>query len=333
MENQIILYNNNEGKVTIKVTYLNDSFWLPQKAIAELFGVEIPAISKHLANIYETGELIEEATISILETVQFEGNRKVKRKVEFYSLDAIIAVGYRVNSKQATHFRIWATQTLKEYIIKGFVLNDDLLKNGKPFGKDYFDELLERIREIRASERRLYLKLGDIFEQCSADYNAKAEECQLFYKMVQNKLHFAITGQTAAEIIDSRANRDKDFMGLTSWKNSPSGKILKSDTKIAKNYLSEQEIGDLNLLVSAYLDLAEFQVRRNQVMTMKDWLERTNKFLESNSLELLPNAGIISHEEAIEKAAEEYEYFRIQQDKNYLSDLDKEINKLKDKNE
>ncbi|HEY5510422.1 MAG TPA: RhuM family protein [Prolixibacteraceae bacterium] len=207
MENQIILYNKNEGKVTIKVTYLNDTFWLPQKAIAQLFGVEIPAISKHLANIYETGELIVEATISILETVQIEGNREVKRKVEFYSLDAIIAVGYRVNSKQATQFRIWATQTLKEYIIKGFVLNDDLLKNGRPFGKDYFDELLERIREIRASERRLYQKLGDIFEQCSADYNAKAEECQLFYKMVQNKLHFAITGQTAAEIIATRADQ------------------------------------------------------------------------------------------------------------------------------
>ena len=333
MENQIIIYNNSEGKVTIKVTYLDDTFWLPQKAIAQLFGVEIPAISKHLANIYETGELVKEATISILETVQIEGNREVKRSVEFYNLDAIIAVGYRVNSKQATQFRIWATQTLKEYIIKGFVLNDDLLKNGKPFGKDYFDELLERIREIRASERRLYQKLGDIFEQCSADYNAKAEECQLFYKMVQNKLHFAVTGQTAAEIIASRANRDKDYMGLTSWKNSPTGKILKSDTKIAKNYLSEQEIGDLNLLVSAYLDLAEFQARRNQVMTMKDWLERTNKFLESNSLDLLPNAGKISHEDAIEKAAEEYEHFRIQQDKTYLSDLDKEIKKLKDKNE
>ncbi len=329
MENQIILYNNKEGKVTIKVTYLNDTFWLPQKAIAHLFGVETPAISKHLANIFDTGELTKESTISILETVQFEGSREVKRLVEFYNLDAIIAVGYRVNSKQATQFRIWATQTLKEYIIKGFVLNDDLLKNGKPFGKDYFDELLERIREIRASERRLYQKLGDIFEQCSADYNAKAEECQLFYKMVQNKFHFAVTGQTAAEIIANRADRNKDFMGLTSWRNSPTGKILKSDTKIAKNYLSEQEVGDLNLLVSAYLDLAEFQARRKQLMTMNDWLERTNKFLESNSLELLSNAGKISHEKAIEKAAEEYEIFRIQQDKKYLSDLDKAMKKLK----
>ena len=325
MENQIILYNNNEGKVTIKVTYLNDTFWLPQKAIAELFGVEVPAISKHLKNIFTSGELDENSVISILETTASDGKNY---STTFYNLDAIIAVGYRVNSKQATQFRIWATQTLKEYITKGFILNDDLLKNGKPFGKDYFEELLERIREIRASERRLYQKLGDIFEQCSADYNAKAEECQLFYKMVQNKLHFAVTGQTAAEIIATRADRNKDFMGLTSWRNAPTGKILKSDTKIAKNYLSEQEVGDLNLLVSAYLDLAEFQARRKQVLTMLNWLEKTNKFLESNSLELLPNAGKISHEQAIEKATEEYEHFRIQQDKTYLSDLDKEINKL-----
>ena len=326
MENEIVLYSNSEGLVTVQVTYLNDTFWMPQKLIAQLFGVEVPAISKHLKNIFKSGELDENSVISILETTAADGKNY---STTFYNLDAIIAVGYRVNSKQATQFRIWATQTLKEYIIKGFVLNDDLLKNGKPFGKDYFDELLERIREILASERRLYQKLGDIFEQCSADYNAKAEECQLFYKMVQNKLHFAVTGQTVAEIIATRANRDKDYMGLTSWKNSPSGKILKSDTKIAKNYLSEQEIGDLNLLVSAYLDLAEFQARRNKVMTMRDWLERTNKFLESNSLELLPNAGKISHEAAIEKAGEEYENFRIQQDKNYLSDLDKEIKKLK----
>ncbi len=328
MENQIILYNNADGKVAIKVTYLDETFWLPQKQIAQLFGVEVPAISKHLKNIFTSGELDERSVISILEKTASDGKNY---STTFYNLDAIIAVGYRVNSKQATQFRIWATQTLKEFIIKGFVLNDDLLKNGKPFGKDYFDELLERIREIRASERRLYQKLGDIFEQCSADYDAKAEECQLFYKMVQNKLHFAITGQTAAEIIASRADRNKEFMGLTSWKNSPTGKILKSDTKIAKNYLSEKEIGDLNLLVSAYLDLAEFQARRNQVMTMKDWLERTNRFLEVNTLEILPNAGIITHEEAVEKAAEEYEHFRIIQDQNYLSDLDREIKRIKKK--
>jgi len=331
MENQILLYSTEQGNININVTFHNESFWLSQKAISQLFGVEIPAISKHLTNIYESEELQKESTISILETVQQEGARNVKRKVEFYNLDAIIAVGYRVNSKQATQFRIWATNTLKEFIIKGFVLNDEMLKNGKPFGKDYFDELLERIREIRNSERRLYQKLGDIFEQCSSDYSKNAEETKLFYKMVQNKLHFAITGKTAAEIIFDRADKSKDYMGLTTWKNSPDGKILKSDVGIAKNYLAENEIGDLNLLVSAFLDLAEFQARRNQVMNMNDWLERTNKFLDSNNLDVLPNTGKISHEEAIEKAYKEYEEFRIEQDKKYISDLDKELDKIKKK--
>ncbi|MBK8395664.1 MAG: virulence RhuM family protein [Leptospiraceae bacterium] len=335
MEDKIILYQNTEGNVSINVTYNNESFWLTQKAMAELFGVEVPAISKHLGNIYESGELSEEATISILETVQKEGNRDVSRKKEFYNLDAIIAVGYRVNSKQATQFRIWATKTLREFIIKGFVLNDEMLKNGKPFGQDYFDELLERIREIRASERRAYQKLADIFEQCSFDYSPKAEETKLFFAMVQNKLHFAITGKTAAEIISSRADKTKEHMGLTSWKNSPAGKIQKSDIKIAKNYLTETEIGDLNLLVSAYLDLAEFQARRKTLMSMKDWIERTNKFLESNSLSVLENAGSISHEQAIEKAEKEFETFRIEQDKNYISEFDKvvESTKKKKKNE
>ncbi|MCC7454004.1 MAG: virulence RhuM family protein [Crocinitomix sp.] len=332
MENNIILYSNENEKVSINVTYLNDTFWMPQKAIAELFGVEVPAINKHLTNIYESVELTKGATISIMEIVQKEGNRSVKRKIEFYNLDAIIAVGYRVNSKQATQFRIWATETLKEFIIKGFVLNDEMLKNGKPFGKDYFNELLERIREIRSSERRMYQKLGDIFEQCSADYNAKSEETKLFYKMVQNKLHFAITGKTAAEIIHSRADKSKENMGLTSWKNGPKGKILKTDIGIAKNYLQENEIGDLNLLVSAFLDLAEFQARRQQIMKMNDWLERTNKFLDSNNLEILPNAGLISHDQAIEKALTEFEQFRIEQDKKYISDLDRVLEKFKSKN-
>jgi hypothetical protein len=331
MENNILLYSTDQGNVNINVTYQNENFWLSQKAISQLFGVETPAISKHLSNIYETGELQKEPTISILETVQQEGYRNVKRKVEFYNLDAIIAVGYRVNSKQATQFRIWATNTLKEFIIKGFVMNDEMLKNGKPFGKDYFDELLERIREIRNSERRLYQKLGDIFEQCSADYSNNAEETKLFYKMVQNKLHFAITGKTAAEIIFDRADKSKNYMGLTTWKNSPDGKVLKSDVGIAKNYLVENEIGDLNLLVSAFLDLAEFQTRRSQIMNMNDWLDRTNKFLDSNNLGVLPNAGTISHEQAIEKAHKEYEYFRIEQDKKYISDLDKELMKINKK--
>lgn len=331
MESKIIFYQNQDSNVVINVTYFEDNFWLTQRLIAQLFGVEVPAINKHLNNIFEENELDKEATISKMEIVQQEGNRQVKRQVEFYNLDAIIAVGYRVNSKQATQFRIWATKTLKEYIIKGFVLNDEMLKNGKPFGKDYFNELLERIREIRASERRVFQKLGDIFEQCSADYSKDAEETKLFYKMVQNKLHFAVTGNTAAEIVYNRANRNKDFMGLSTWKNAPNGKILKSDVAIAKNYLNENEIGDLNLLVSAFLDLAEFQARRNQLMNMKDWLERTNKFLESNSLDVLPNAGIISHEQAVEKAHKEYDHFRIEQDKNYLSDLDRELKRIGNK--
>ena len=331
MESKIIFYQNQNSNVVINVTYFEDNFWLTQRLIAQLFGVEVPAINKHLNNIFEENELDKETTISKMEIVQQEGNRQVRRQVEFYNLDAIIAVGYRVNSKQATQFRIWATKTLKEYIIKGFVLNDEMLKNGKPFGKDYFNELLERIREIRASERRVFQKLGDIFEQCSADYSKDAEETKLFYKMVQNKLHFAVTGNTAAEIVYNRADRNKDFMGLSTWKNAPNGKILKSDVAIAKNYLNENEIGDLNLLVSAFLDLAEFQARRNQLMNMKDWLERTNKFLESNSLDVLPNAGIISHEQAVEKAHQEYDHFRIEQDKNYLSDLDRELKRIGNK--
>ena len=328
MESNLVLYSNENTKVTINVTYHNENFWLTQKAMAQLFGVEVPAISKHLSNIYEDFELIKDSTISILEIVQIEGNRSVKRKMEFYNLDAIIAVGYRVNSKQATQFRIWATHSLKELIIKGFVLNDEMLKNGKAFGKDYFEELLERIREIRASERRVNQKLGDVFQQCSADYQKDSEEAKLFYKMVQNKLHFAITGQTAAEIIYNRADQQKENMGLTTWKNAPKGKILKSDVFIAKNYLKENEIGDLNLLVSAFLDLAEFQARRKQTMNMNDWLERTNKFLESNSLAILPNAGKISHDEAIDKAESAFEIFRIEQDKKYISDLDEVINKM-----
>ncbi|WP_276974326.1 virulence RhuM family protein [Flavobacterium filum] len=325
MQNTIVFYQSEKQNVTINVTYLNESFWLSQKMIAQLFGVDRTVITKHLKNIFETNELNEDSVSAIFAHTAEDGKNY---NTKFYNLDAIIAVGYRVNSKEATQFRIWATQTLKEFILKGFVLNDEMLKNGKAFGKDYFDELLERIREIRSSERRLYQKLGDIFEQCSADYTKNAEETKLFFKMVQNKLHFAISGKTAAEIIYERADKTKDFMGLTTWKNAPKGKVLKSDVSIAKNYLNENEMGDLNLLVSAFLDLAEFQARRNQIMTMKDWLERTNKFLESNSLDVLPNAGKISHELAIDKAHSEFEEFRIIQDKKYISDFDESIKNL-----
>jgi hypothetical protein len=326
MENKILLYSTALGNVNIYVRYQNENFWLSQKAIAQLFDCTTDNVSLHLKNIFNSGELEQNSVTEEFSATASDGKNY---KTKFYNLDAIIAVGYRVNSKQATQFRIWATNTLKEFIIKGFVLNDEMLKNGKPFGKDYFDELLERIREIRVSERRMYQKLGDIFEQCSADYTKDAEETKLFYKMVQNKLHFAITGKTAAEIVFARANKTKDHMGLTTWKNAPNGKVLKSDVSIAKNYLAEKEIGDLNLLVSAFLDLAEFQARRNQLMNMNDWLERTNKFLDGNSLEVLPNAGTISHEQAIEKAHKEFEQFRIEQDKKYISDLDKELKKIK----
>lgn len=239
-QNDIIFYNTPTGDVKIEVVFNDETFWLTQKRMAELFGVEVPAINKHLSNIYETGELDKAATISILETVQLEGSRMVKRKVEFYNLDAIIAVGYRVNSHQATQFRIWATKTLREFIIKGFVLDDERLKQGKRFGKDYFDELIERIREIRASERRFYLKITDIYEQCSIDYNKDAEITQTFFKTVQNKLHWAITGKTAAELIADRADASQPNMGLTTWKNAPKGKVLKSDIGTAKNYLQEK---------------------------------------------------------------------------------------------
>jgi hypothetical protein len=328
MGNKIVLYQTIDGNVSVDVVYKDDSFWLTQKTMAKLFNCSTDNISLHLKNIFSEQELNAESVTEEFSATATDGKNY---KTKFYNLDAIIAVGYRVNSNQATQFRIWATKTLKEYIIKGFVLNDEMLKNGKPFGKDYFDELLERIREIRASERRAYQKLADIFEQCSYDYNSKADETKLFYKMVQNKLHFAITGKTAAEIIATRANSSKDNMGLTTWKNSPTGKILKSDVKIAKNYLSENEIGDLNLLVSAYLDLAEFQARRNTLMSMNDWIIRTNKFLESNSLEVLPNAGTISHEDAIEKAEFEYDVFRIEQDKKYISEFDKIVESTKRK--
>jgi hypothetical protein len=326
MQCNIIFYQTEKQNVTINVTYLNESFWLSQKMIAQLFNCTVDNVSLHLKNIFNSEELNPNSVIEEFSVTASDGKNY---KIKFYNLDAIIAVGYRVNSKEATQFRIWATQTLKEFIIKGFVLNDEMLKNGKPFGRDYFDELLERIREIRSSERRLYQKLGDVFEQCSADYSKNAEETILFFKMVQNKLHFAISGKTAAEIIFERADKSKDFMGLSTWKNAPKGKILKSDVSIAKNYLNENEIGDLNLLVSAFLDLAEFQARRNQIMNMKDWLERTNKFLESNSLDVLPNAGKISHEKALDKAHSEFEEYRIIQDKNYISDLDEIIKKLK----
>lgn len=329
--NDIIFYNTPTGDVKIEVIFNDETFWLTQKRMAELFGVEVPAINKHLSNIYETGELDEKATISILETVQQEGTRMVKRNVEFYNLDAIIAVGYRVNSHQATQFRIWATKTLREFIIKGFVLDDERLKQGKRFGKDYFDELLERIREIRASERRFYLKITDIYEQCSIDYNKDAEITQKFFKTVQNKLHWAITGKTAAELIADRADASQPNMGLTTWKNAPKGKILKTDIGTAKNYLQEKEIKELERIVTMYLDFAELQAERQIPMKMADWVTRLDAFLQFNEYQILKDAGKVSHEVAMKLAEKEYEKFRVIQDRNFESDFEKEVKKITDK--
>ena len=327
--NDIIFYTTPQGNVSIEVLYNNDTFWLTQKAMAELFAVEVPAISKHLANIFETNELDPKATISILETVQQEGSRKVKRKLEFYNLDAIIAVGYRVNSINATQFRIWATKTLREFIVKGFVLDDERLKQGKRFGKDYFDELLERIREIRASERRFYLKITDIYEQCSIDYNKDAEITQTFFKTVQNKLHWAITGKTAAELIAQRADATKPNMGLTTWKNAPKGKILKTDIGTAKNYMQEKEIKELERIVTMYLDFAELQASRQIPMKMADWVNRLDAFLQFNEYQILKDAGKVSHAVAMNLAEKEYAKFRVIQDKNFESDFEAEVKKLK----
>lgn len=326
-ENNIVLYQMEDTNVCVKVIYKDETFWLSQKAMAELFDVNVSAISKHLKNIYNDNELYEEATISKMETVQAEGDRQVKRKVDFYNLDAIIAVGYRVNSKKATRFRQWATKTLKEYITKGFVLNDDMLKNGKPFGKDYFDELLERIREIRASERRAYQKIADVFEQCSYDYDKNSDTTKAFYAFVQNKLHYAITGKTAAELIYERADSEQPTMGLTTWKDAPDGKILKRDISVAKNYLNEKELSKLNRLVTMFIDYAELMAEDEILMSMQDWVEQTNQFLTNNRRKVLLDKGKISHQMALEKASNEYEIFRVRQDREYISDFDKECEK------
>jgi hypothetical protein len=327
-QSEILFYTSPNGQVKIEVIYQEETVWLTQKRMAELFDVDVRTVNEHLQNIFNSGELVKDSTIRKFRIVQNEGGRQVSREIEFYHLDAIIAVGYRVNSYQATQFRIWATRTLREFIIKGFVLDDERLKNGTVFGKDYFDELLERIREIRASERRFYQKITDIYAQCSIDYDAHSPITQDFYKTVQNKLHWAITGQTAAEIIATRAKALKPQMGLTTWKNAPKGKIHKTDVSIAKNYLSEEELRELNLVVSMYLDFAELQAQRQIPMKMKDWVQRLDAFLQFNEYTVLKDAGKISHEIAKKLAETEYEKFRIEQDRAFESDFDKEVKKL-----
>ena len=324
---EVLLYSDESGKEYISVVFKDETFWLTQKAMAELFAVNVPAVSKHLQNIYEEGELERSPTVSKMETVQQEGERKVKRIVDYYNLDAIIAVGYRVNSKKATRFRQWATRTLKEYIQKGFVLNDDLMKNGRPFGRDYFDELLERIREIRASERRAYQKIADVFEQCSYDYDKNSETTKAFYAFVQNKLHYAVTGKTAAELIAERATPDSPTMGLTTWKGAPDGKILKSDTLVAKNYLNEKELSRLNRLVTMFIDYAELMAEDEQLMSMQDWLNETDRFLTNNRRKVLDGKGHISREAAAKKVGAIYEEFRKKQDAEYISEFDRQTEK------
>ena len=323
--NSIVLYQNETGSKIIEVLYDSEDFWLTQKTMAELFSVKVNTINYHLKEIFNTGELEENSTIRKIRIVQNEGNRKVGRIVDFYSLNAIIAVGYRVNSFEATQFRIWATNTLKEYIKKGFVVNAELLKNGPKFGKDYFDELLLKIKEIRASERRFYQKITDIYKECSYDYDKNSEITIEFYKNVQNKLHFAITGMTAPEIIYNRVDSKKDNMGLHTWKNAPKGKILESDVVVAKNYLEKEEITELNNLVSMYLDYAERQVKLGHIISMKEWKEKLELFLKLNEYNILQDNGKIKREIADALALSEYEKYRIKQDKNYLSDFDELI--------
>ncbi|MBQ6423508.1 MAG: virulence RhuM family protein [Prevotella sp.] len=330
VSSRILLYKTNQGETRIEVVFNSETFWLSQKRMADLYGVDVRTVSYHLSQIYESGELKEEATIRKIGIVQMEGEREVNRPQMLYNLDAIIAVGYRVNSYQATQFRIWATAVLKELIIKGFVLDDERLKQGQHFGKDYFDDLLERIREIRTSERRYYQKITDIYAECSADYDAKADTTKLFFKMVQNMMHWAVTHQTAAEIIYTRADAEMPHMGLTTWKNAPDGRVQKSDTIIAKNYLSDMEVTSLNRLSNAFLDVAEDRADRQLIMTMADWKKELERFIGYYRYDILENTGTISAEEAKEKAYAEYDKFRIVQDREYLSDFDQEIKKWRE---
>ena len=331
LSSNILLYKTKQGEARVEVVFNNETFWMSQKRMAELYDVDVRTINYHLTQIFESGELEESATIRKIGIVQTEGNREVNRPQMLYNLDAIIAVGYRVNSYQATQFRIWATSVLKEMIVKGFVLDDERLKQGKHFGKDYFDDLLERIREIRASERRYYQKITDIYAECSADYDPKSETTLQFFKMVQNMMHWAVTHQTAAEIIYSRADAEMPHMGLTTWKNAPDGRVQKSDTIVAKNYLSDKEVDALNRLSTAFLDMAELRAQRQIVATMADWKKQLDDFLNLYGYDKLNDAGTISAEQAKEKAYAEYDKFRIIQDREYLSDFDKEIRKWKEK--
>lgn len=321
---EILLYDNGGDREFVSVIFRDENFWLTQKAMAELFDCTPDNISLHLKNIFAEEELDKSAVAEKFSVTAADGKNYL---TQCYNLDAIIAVGYRVNSKKATRFRQWATKTLKEYIQKGFVLNDELMKNGRPFGKDYFDELLERIREIRASERRAYQKIADVFEQCSYDYDKNSETTKAFYAFVQNKLHYAVTGKTAAELISQRATLDSPTMGLTTWKGAPDGKILKSDALVAKNYLNEKELSRLNRLVTMFIDYAELMAEDEQLMSMKDWLAETDRFLANNRRKVLDGKGCVSREDAIKKVGGVYAEFRKKQDADYISEFDRDTAK------
>lgn len=331
MESNILLYSSDSGEVSVQVRYEDGTFWLTQKRMAELFSVDVRTVNEHLQNIFASGEMSEEGTIRKIRIVQMEGKRKVERNVTFYPLEAIIAVGYRVNSEQATHFRQWATKTLNTFITKGYVLDKKRLKQGEQFGHDYFKELLEDIREIRASERRFYQKITDIYA-LAIDYDKNAIETKRFFASVQNKLHWAISGQTAAEIIYDNADAERPHMGLTTWRHAPDGKVMKSDITIAKNYLSQKNMVAINRLVSAYLDLAEDRAEQEIPMRMEDWSKLLDGFLTIAGRPILEGTGNVSALEAKLKAEHEYDIFRKRQDAEYISDFDKEIKRLKGDN-
>ena len=325
VEGNVLIYRSTTGKVNVTVIYNNDTFWLSQKRMAELFDVSVPTINYHLQQIDESGEVhLSEA----IRKIQIPSEKWTEGAVMMYNLDAVIAVGYRVNSYEATQFRRWATEVLKEYIVKGFVMDDERLKGKSVFGEDYFEEMLERIREIRTSERRYYQKITDIYAECSIDYNPQAEITKQFYKTVQNMMHYAVTHQTAAEIVYNRANAELPYMGLMTWKNAPDGRVVKSDVTIAKNYLSEQEVTSLNLLSTAFLDMAEDRAKRRLITKMEEWKTILEQYLNLTNREVLKDAGSISREEAENKALREYEKFRKMQDRTFLSDFDKYIQEI-----
>ena len=328
-DNNLIIYKNSDGDIIVDAIYKDETLWLSQKGMSKVFEVGVPAISKHLKNIFEENELDKNSVISKMEITADDGKNY---NTEVYNLDAIIAVGYRVNSKKATEFRIWATKILKEYMIKGFALNDERFIKGNKYDSEYFDELLERIKTIRVSERMAYQKITDLFIATSTDYNSNSEEAYTFFKIVQNKLHYAISGHTAAELIYSRVNSEKEHMGLTNWKNSPDGLIYKYDVVIAKNYLNEEELNKLKDLTNLFLTFAEDEAKQRHVMTMKDWINTTDELLKFRRKEVLKNSGNISHKQAVEKAESEYEKYRVMQDQNYISSMDEFYNKYMEEN-